>query len=368
MSDPIVLTTAEALQASVPKGRCLQGSGILCWTVCPLTQEVYFLLGKEADTGGVRRHHRNKMKGWCDFGGCSKKPGDSDSPLGETASHTAAREFIEETCSMVQLEVCGTNTNYKTVQQALQHGRFDFVITTKATKGRRRYVCFVCRVDWDPDIPTKFQNVRSVLSHMYQDASYVHLLHKQVPHSSPYFRPGMNVTLQGESALIRAVLDVAWDTSANLLKLQLETQKDKQEPQTGWHSFQVSADDKFVTRYVAWVKSRQQLLRNYQGLPLEVRHHPSVRALYKYGNIYSLSVNPDYLEKSELAWWSLSSLQKEIDDSGRFNPFRPCFRSVIKLAVAHVLESCNSLSINKDTPCPYLLPQKILESFTASRS
>lgn len=340
MSEPIVLSTSEALQAAVPRGRCLQGSGVLCWARCPETGEVHFLLGKECDN--QRRSHRNKLRGWCDFGGCSKRFQNGS----ESAAQTAAREFVEETCNMVPLG--GVPTNCKTVQQDLLQGKFDFVVTTKANKGKRRYVCFVCQVDWDPDIPTKFSNVRSVLSHMYQDASYVHQLHRQVPHSAPYYRPGMTlassvglthivsgVPLQAP-ALVRAVLDVQWD--GDCLKVLLETQQDG-DTQQRWHSCPVQADDKFVTRYVAWVKCRQQLLKNYQALPLEVRHHASVRVQYKYGNIYSLAVNADYLEKSDVAWWSLADLERELEDGGRYNPFRPCFRSVIRLAVQHFKEA-----------------------------
>lgn len=335
MSEPVILTHSEATQAALIRGRSLQGSGILCWAQCPDTKEIYFLLGREdeSNTQPRRSHHRNKMKGWCDFGGCNKRfyrydPLDGE---GETAAQTAAREFVEETCGMVSLD-CVTNTNCKTVQTALQHGRFDFVITTKANKGKRRYVCFVCKVPWDPLISVKFTNMRTLLSRLYHDVCNVHRLQKQIPHSPPYFRPGMTV---GKATVVRAVQDVLWDSTEKRLKLLMETQPehDVGEPTLMWYTFDVDDGDRFIETYVDWVKCRQKMLRVYLNLPLEVRHHPSMKVMYKYGNVFNLSINPDFLEKDELRWWSLTELKEAANQCP--NPFRPCFRSVVRLAVEH---------------------------------
>lgn len=330
MSEPIILTHTEASQAAVIRGRSLQGSGILCWTQDPTTNQIYFLLGKETEQQHYRRNHRNKMKGWCDFGGCNKRfHAESE---GETAAQTAGREFVEETCGMVPLLACSPHqTNIKTVQTALLQGQFDFVITTKANKGKRRYVCFVCKVPWDTDLPLKFTNMRTLLSRLYHDVCEVHRLHKQIPHSPPYFRPGMTTG----NAMIRAVQDIVWDSKDGRLQLLMETQQEHQDPTLDWHSFTLDGNDRFVNTYINWVKGRQKMLRMYLNLPLEVRHHPSMRVMYKYGNIYNLSINPDFLEKSELRWWSLAELQRESDTPVPSNPFRPCFRSVVRLALDH---------------------------------
>ena len=132
--------------------------------------------------------------------------------------------------------------------------------------------------------------------------------------------------------VIRAVRDAALD--GTMLRIQMETQS-----ATKWYQFPVNPNDKFVSRYISWVKARQLLLRNYLSLPLEVQYHPSIRAQHKYGHVNGVTVNPDYLEKSDIAWWSMSQLQSDLASSDHFSPFRPCFRSVIRVVLQHFTDN-----------------------------
>jgi hypothetical protein len=129
------------------------GASILCFSIDPNFNRVYFLLGKE-------RHNYRWPAGsgkWSDFGG-GVTPGD------QGAEHTAAREFVEETLGMVKFSDQDTLpiTSPDAICDQLKQGNYMFKIT-QGTK-LRTFVMYVKQVPWDPECTYRFSDMRSKLT------------------------------------------------------------------------------------------------------------------------------------------------------------------------------------------------------------
>lgn len=134
------------------RGR-LAGASILCFMVDPVYHVVYFLLGKE-------RHNSRWLSGsgkWCDFGGSVSNPRDS-------AEDTAAREFMEETLSVVKYFDADPipRTSHVDITEDLTKGNYYMKLSQSDTT--RRFVVFVKQIPWDPMAASRFADYRSALT------------------------------------------------------------------------------------------------------------------------------------------------------------------------------------------------------------
>ena len=123
-------------------------SGILCYSIHPITKKTYFLLGKG---------WRNK---WTDFAGKPEK--------GETEMQTAAREFIEESIGVVKLRSDLVST-YPIVLQLLKENGYvcrltipmQFKFNGVDLDGLR--YCYVFNIPWQPSVNKMFNSQREML-------------------------------------------------------------------------------------------------------------------------------------------------------------------------------------------------------------
>lgn len=332
-------------QAAIITGRLLQGAGILTYSIHPETQQLHVLLGREND----QRSRNRRMRGWCDFGGCCRR---SNSYSGyETAAETASREFIEETCNCIPFmrkDVCGLTV--PEVVTCLLSGRYDFAIVNRGPRSKKSYVCFVNRIEWDAELPARFANVRSVLQKMYHDASKLRQLSKRLQ-GWPYLKPGM--TLSGQASIVRQVHS-AVVSQQQKDKVVLEVDVETCDSVTcnfcerKWHTmyFDAGSLPAQLDCYLQWVQLRKQVIDSFEQLPLNIKQHPAVHVVKKYGYTYSISVNQDYLEKSEIRWWSQDEIQRTLN-TREAAPFRACFRNVLAACMqqlqrpklVHIVES-----------------------------
>jgi len=132
----------------------LVGASLLCFCMDPTHSCIYFLLGKE-------RHNARWPAGsgrWSDFGGAVVEE-DDDSP-----EVTAAREFMEETLSVVKYFEHDVlpRTTYMDIAQDLRNNNH----TMRVTQGdkHRRFVMFVKQIPWDPEVVHRFSEYRNVLT------------------------------------------------------------------------------------------------------------------------------------------------------------------------------------------------------------
>ncbi len=136
-------------------------SGVICFSVEPITKRIYILLGQESCF-----HNFRLQRGvWCDFGGKTQK--------NETPEETASREFAEETLGCVQ--VCSDKINDYNMTEAMltcllkrQYSfRLNFVdnIWDKKREVNQQVlrVFFGKQIPWQPEVPDLFAKVREDL-------------------------------------------------------------------------------------------------------------------------------------------------------------------------------------------------------------
>lgn len=156
-------------------------AGILCYSVCPDTNEIYFLLCRDRCQPDWPR----SASRWSEFGG--RRQGT------EAAEETAAREFIEESMGLVAInppmpEHTETDhdsvmyINVHEVMQTLEQGLYTFAVhiidynspftfahahahahtntPTKPVHQPSYRVCFVKRIPWQPEVPERFFAIR----------------------------------------------------------------------------------------------------------------------------------------------------------------------------------------------------------------
>lgn len=102
-------------------------AGILCYAIEPKTQNVYFLLGKEAYDGV-----------WSDFAGGPKQ--------GESKVDAAIREFHEETMGII--------IPLEELRSDLESELYTFLLDAD------NRVTYVKQIPFQPDLPLRFANYR----------------------------------------------------------------------------------------------------------------------------------------------------------------------------------------------------------------
>lgn len=209
----------------------LQSAGMLVFSICPKTHNIFFLLGKD-------NPHGLHLGNWCDLGGRYEE--------GETDAMTASREFMEESLACVRFNAL--KPNYKLYHAQILHmlETEDYYMKIAIILGngnhRRKQTYFLKQIPWNPEICHTFNMLRNQISKL-QDTKLS---------SCPY-------TLKDHPALVK----------------------------------------------------------NYEK--------------------ETLSVNPCFLEKQSINWWSLDRLKEVIKHRGKFKNqrFRKSFMPVLRVVVQH---------------------------------
>jgi len=295
----------------------LVGAGVLCASKTP-AGDVVLLLGKEREVPGWK----NGSLKWCGFSGRSEE--------GETALMSAAREFLEESCSAVMLTPDATlPATLAEVSRALEHA-LPVAHTLKAPYPSELLLChvtYLCRVPYDAETPRRFLRLHEELKRVDAVFKSFHRSKKFAEHLPRFFMPGFVIADKTLTVGLRADLeadvvsvDVVEELGGSGEPAPPVTWRVKVTPQMAKEAANVSGAWKEVTDFVA--RERQS----------EVFAHPAVLLATHRSMLVSAYVNRCYLEKTELAWFRLEDLVSPERWRGRDDFRRNFLESVRSLA------------------------------------
>lgn len=265
------------------------GAGILLFSIHPITKKIYFLLGNEYSNG------------YSDFGGKRKH--------NENVFETANREYCEESLGLKLIPFCN---NSKSIYNMLIKGNFLYVIIVNFKK---KYICFLKQIPWDNKICNKFSRYRIILLKLKKlaDKNYKLIkLIKELP------IPG---NLIYDKYIINEIIDV--NIINNNIKIQLNYIK-KFKIRNKLIEFNNNTSE-LNTNYLNWFKNYKKLIINYENCLIKT--HPAIKVRKKNGYIIDLHINQNYLEKSEIKWFSKDEIELLLNDN---TPIRYCFIPILK--------------------------------------
>ena len=272
------------------------GAGIIPVSVDP-NGDIQILLGRE--------RYVNQWKGscrWSGFEGSRKE--------GEKLIHAAIREFQEESMDIV--------VNEEDLLKALEREEYYIRIVLKISSDRRpeRYhVTYVVFVEWDAELPSKFQVTRS-------HAEYVERLCQEWKHIRPSFlgEPGDEVgpvQEKGDGSYVvlknvhnsPCILQSPWVYDDNKKFIRAEV-----------------CDDR-CKKLLHWNNVRDRLKRATTRHKCLHFHHDGT-----WGLVQDVHISKDFLEKDQVRWWSVAQLTQVLDNRGQFGAerFRPYFLPVLQ--------------------------------------
>jgi hypothetical protein len=269
----------------------LVGAGVLCISKTP-AGEIVLLLGKEREVPGWK----NGSLKWCGFSGRSEE--------GETALMSAAREFLEESCSAVALTAdASLPATLEEVSLALERS-LPVPRTTRAPYPSELLLChvtYLCRVPYDVETPQRFRRLHEELKRVDAVFKTFHRSKKLAEHLPRFFMPGFAVAektltvdlradVEAETVSVDFFEELGSDASA------LKTWRVKVTPVMAMEASNVSCAWREVREFVA------------QERHSEIFLHPAVLLSTHRSMLVSAYVNRCYLEKTELAWFRLQDL------------------------------------------------------------
>lgn len=289
----------------------LIGAGVLC-AALDCHGEIVLLLGRERE---VLNWKYGSGK-WCSFSGRAEE--------GESALENAAREFLEESCSVVRLREDSElplqrEPALQSLRSALVERRLSR--TPRSEEEELLHVTFICRVPYDPLLPARFSETYAqlcVANAVFKKFQAEKRACERLPRA---FCPGFafgehvfTVGLEVDDAERLAVVEVLDEGDASLHR---------------W-SFRLCERALFEARAVsrAW-KQVDDYVRQERASGL--LQHPAFVLNYRGQRLVSAFVNGAFLEKTELGWFKLSALESLPGFS------RDCFK-------AHFLGSVRSFS------------------------
>lgn len=274
----------------------LVGAGVLC-VALDGDDQIVVLLGREREVPGWRHGSRK----WCSFSGRAE--------AGESAIMSAAREFVEESCSAVALsEAASLPASISDVVRELSKARF-VAHTLKAAPPASGWLChitFLCRVPYDEAVVQRFDTLRAELLELDEVFRVFHHAKKAAEHLPRIFFPGqifadsVVVDLRVERGLVE--LDYLGQRSA-----PLALQAASRAPCT--LKFRPSEELAAEALVVASAWARVQAFVREHG-HREVFQHPAVLLRHHLGRLTSACVNRGYLEKTEVSWFRLAELER----------------------------------------------------------
>jgi NUDIX domain len=289
----------------------LIGAGVLC-AALDGHGEIVLLLGRERE---VLNWKYGSSK-WCAFSGRAEE--------GESALENATREFLEESCSVVKLqEDSALPLQREPALQSLRGALVERRLSraSRSEEDLHEHVTFICRVPYDPLLPARFSETHARLwraNAVFKKFQAEKRACERLPRAfCPGFAFGERVFTVGlevedsERLAVVEVLDEA-DASVHLWRFRL--------------CERALLEAKAVSR--AWKQVEDYVLQERASGLLQ---HPAFVLNYRSQRLVSAFVNGAFLEKTELGWFKLASLES-LPGLGR-----DCFK-------AHFLESVRSFS------------------------
>jgi hypothetical protein len=279
--------------------------GILCWSKPPGTNDVYFLLGKERKN----RKWKQGSNRFSDFGGGAK--------AGENAFDCATREFVEESLACVQVlpdRYTPLNELAATTKGLLRAGTYTAAIqlfvypkvpapiapanpTTEKTPETNvdKVVNLGENRDWRTAGPIRTPS-------QFPSPTLVQI-------GQPCFAP-MNPAPKTRVCFLKFI---PWQPGCPRYFLKVHRYLQR------LYTFAGKAGDEALTQ----PDHLQKVIQMYEELPYSIRKHPAINIKRNpaTNEIASLTVNPDYLEKQLVSWWSLPMIDKVIENNGQYNKF-----------------------------------------------
>lgn len=266
-------------------------AGIICYARAP-DGNVHLLLGRERDTPGWKQGSRR----WSSFSGKIEP--------NEDVVEAAAREFLEETCAVVPLtrkgeELRACSEAPVSIDEIVgelrgqENRRIERVISLPGESFL--HVSFVREIEFLP-FHQPFVRTRSLLLGLDTVIKAYCRAKKTLEHTPRMTLPGYCF-----STLVVAT-DFEIDSARPLARV------------TVWDGTCARVIELVVSEQAAVemrpLQHQWQAVLAFMEKHPEVLSHPAVQLSCQGGMVVSAHVNKSYLEKSEMAWWSVQSLKQ----------------------------------------------------------
>ena len=274
------------------------GAGVIPLGVDP-AGELHVLLGRE--------RYVNQWKGSCRWSGFEGSRKD-----GEFIVDAAIREFCEESMAIVVEEV--------DLRRAIEAGDYYIRIVLRIASDRtpdRYHVTYVVLVDWDPDLPSRFQSARS-------HVEYVERLSQEWRHTRPAF-----LGEEGEEVgPVREKGDGGYVVWRNVDNIPCILQSPWVYDSPTMDRVRADIYDERCRSLCQWSTVRARIDRAMAV------GHKSIRCSYDgtWGLVQDVHVSRDFLEKDQIRWWNISQLEQVLEGRGILGAerFRPYFLPVLQ--------------------------------------
>lgn len=251
---------------------------------------------------------------WSSFEGSRKD--------GESLSDASIREFCEET-------MCLLHSHEETKKIVVERGFWIRIVMKIMSERRleRYHSLYVVRVPYDPALPGRFSNLRMQIEQIDR-------LQQDMQLNLPDFLRGV-----GE------IGEICSDEDGT----QMLSEFAPSCANGGWS--QVHGG--YLTNYVSECQRRLLAFANLRerlGSAINNCEHACVRVSRgeRWGELQHITIDPDYLEKDLIRWWSVSELQEVLNGRGSAGTvrFRPFFLPVLQT----LLEELTALTNREDPP------------------
>ena len=289
----------------------LHGGGFMFYSISPINNNVYVLLGREA-----------KNQQWSSFSGVARKF--------ETAEEVCAREAAEE---LMGLNVLQNNKNarYMAPKMLLKHIREEPTELSKieiymkphndqVKAPRKLHQTLIHQIPWHANIEDKFKDIRSKLLTLrdliqkYEGAIDVLPCYMQC--YCPTHDQHMDQLLTGY---------MLYEDHVEMHVMS----KRRKGHRIIYRIYYDPLYDVFLAHYALmdFVKQNKSFIRQHPAIT--PRYYQDSRA------VVSVQVDDSYLEKDKVAWWSLPMLRKAIHSKGHYKSekFRRCFLPTLHIFV-----------------------------------
>lgn len=273
----------------------------------------YVLLGREAHNPyWADGSHR-----WSSFSGRVE--------AGEDATRAAAREFAEESLCLVRL-----GSRAGDAAEAAAHIRSSSLgVVEHTVEGRRgpcRNVLYLLPVPLDPGLPARFARLRGELEALDVATRGFARFCRSLQHLPLLCVPGTVLSHRLVVSQVRLGVGpdcalVVWDAhERRAVQMSLLLSEDQRREA-----------ERVLERWAA-------LVRRLEGCSEQTLRHPAVSLTHAAGRLLSARVGAEYLEKTEVAWWSLSDLQEVLAGAHR-DSFRAYFLGMLPEILERVSDS-----------------------------
>ena len=254
-----------------------------------------------------RERYVNQWKGSCRWSGFEGARKD-----GEHLVDAAIREFREESMDVV--------IDPDELRKAILDQDYYIRIVMKVLNDRkpeRYHVTYIVLVDWDPDLPNRFQSIRS-------HVEYVERLRQEWNHIRPSFLGEEGEEVGPVQEMGNGSYVVQKNVSSSPCILQVPWNHDS----LNSNFLRAEINDERCRDLKHWKLVRERLGRAVS------RTHVSIQSRYDdtWGLVQNVHVSHDFLEKDQIRWWSTSQLHQVLNGRGQVGAerFRPYFLPVLQ--------------------------------------